>query len=139
MLACTPRRLPQIVIFVVSINVKLIDVGSAFCSLRLVKQLKKKKLNMSRLRTHELRSSAKLKNPEDVSSSIPLSSPVTSSTSLQFESKCTSNNLDGMLQVNTPSLCVPSQRWLPCLIDISATTVYMARALSSRPFLGISQ
>ena len=124
---------------IVSINVKRIAVGSAFCSLRLVKQLKKKKLNMSRLRTHELRSSAKLKNPESVSSSIPLRSPGTSSTSLQFESKCTSNNLDGMLLVNNPSLCVPSQRWLPCLIDISVTTVYMARALSSRPFLGISQ
>ena len=94
---------------------------------------------MSRLRTHELRSSSKLKNPEDVSSSAPLSSSVSSSSTLQLESKCSSANLDDMVQVNNPSLCVPSQRWLPCLIDLSATTVYMARALSSRPFLGISQ
>lgn len=110
-----------------------------FCSLRLVKQLKKKKLNMSRLHTHELRSSSKLKNSEDVSSSIPLNSPVTSSSSFHTEPKCSSPNLDGVFQVANPSLCVPSQRWLPCLIDISATTVYRARALSSRPFLGISQ
>lgn len=105
----------------------------------IVKQLKKKKLNMARYHTIQLRSSSKAKNHEEISPSVVSSSPISASPSIKPLEKSYVPPLSSTLQANNALLCVPSQRWIPSCVDFSASSVYIARLVNSYPFVGISE
>lgn len=95
----------------------------------IVKQLKKRKMSMNRLRTMTLRSSVNQNHNAEINQIPPSYPPLHLSSPIHSISGNSSPDPDINYHTEIPSFscCVPSQRWISCWVNAPASSIPVAR------------
>ena len=106
----------------------------------LVKQLKKRKLSITRLRTMTLRSASNNHRTQDIISAqsspmdySPSQHPVAlspySSSSVSYSNSPIMSGVPSTSVMSPCVPCVPSQRWISCWVDAPMNSIYVGRLI----------